>query len=114
MIEDIIKNDIKYFLLNPESIKKYILNKSKKSLNNDFESIEFENKKDKINKDIEIEPEVIKLFQIRLLAGAALFIPAIGLSFVNPLISIAIYIFTVLFGILGSIIWGPREKPRLG
>ena len=64
--------------------------------------------------DNEIEPEVIKLFQIRLLAGAALFIPAIGLSFVNPLISIAIYIFTVLFGILGSIIWGPREKPRLG
>jgi len=53
LIEDIIKNDIKYFLLNPDNIKKYILNKSKKSLNNDFKAIEFENKKDKINKDID-------------------------------------------------------------
>ena len=53
MIEDIIKNDIKYFLLNPDNIKKYILNKGKKSLNNDFKAIEFENKKDKINKDID-------------------------------------------------------------
>ncbi len=48
LIKDIIKNDIRYFLLNPDSIKKYILNKSKKSLNNDFKPIEFENKKDKI------------------------------------------------------------------
>ncbi|NQT66511.1 MAG: hypothetical protein HQ569_02905 [Actinobacteria bacterium] len=53
MIEDIIKNDIKYFLLNPDNIKKYILNKSKKSLNSDFKAIEFENKKDRINKDID-------------------------------------------------------------
>ena len=53
MIEDIIKNDIKYFLLNPDNIKKYILNKNKKSLNNDFKVIEFENKKDKIKKDID-------------------------------------------------------------
>ena len=52
-IEDIIKNDIKYFLLNPDNIKKYILNRSKNSLNNDFKAIEFENKKDKINKDID-------------------------------------------------------------
>lgn len=44
---------IKYFLLNPDSIKKYILNKDKKSLNNDFEAIEFENKKDKITRDID-------------------------------------------------------------
>ena len=29
-------------------MKKYILNKSKNSLNNDFKAIEFENKKDKI------------------------------------------------------------------
>ena len=29
-------------------MKKYILNKSKNSLNNDFKTIEFENKKDKI------------------------------------------------------------------
>ena len=34
-------------------MKKYILNKSNKSLNNDFKAIEFENKKDKINKDID-------------------------------------------------------------
>jgi len=53
LIEDIIKNDIKYFLLNPDSIKKYMLNKSEKSLNNDFKAIEFENKKDKINRDID-------------------------------------------------------------
>ena len=53
LIEDIIKNDIKYFLINPDNVKKYILNKSKKSLNNDFKAIEFENKKDKINKDID-------------------------------------------------------------
>jgi len=30
-------------------MKKYILNKSKNSLNNDFKSIEFKSKKDKIN-----------------------------------------------------------------
>jgi len=53
LIEEIIKNDIKYFLLNPDNMKKYILNKSKKSLNNDFRAIEFENKKDKIDKDID-------------------------------------------------------------
>ena len=53
LIEDIIKNDIKYFLLNPDNMKRYILNKSSKSLNNDFKAIEFENKKDKINKDID-------------------------------------------------------------
>lgn len=53
LIEDIIKNDIKYFLLNPDNIKKYILNRNKKSLNNDFKAIEFENKKDKITKDID-------------------------------------------------------------
>ena len=53
LIEEIIKNDIKYFLLNPDNMKKYILNKSKKSLNNDFRVIEFENKKDKIDKDID-------------------------------------------------------------
>ncbi|MCE5328998.1 hypothetical protein LLG07_01480 [bacterium] len=53
LIEDIIKNDIKYFLLNPDNIKKYILDKGSKSLNDDFKAIEFENRKDKINKDID-------------------------------------------------------------
>jgi hypothetical protein len=52
-IEEIIKNDIQYFLLNPGNMKKYIINKSSKILNNDFKAIEFENKKDKINKDID-------------------------------------------------------------
>jgi len=46
-IEDIIKKDTKYFLLNPDNIEKYILNKSKKSLSNDFKAIEFKNKKAK-------------------------------------------------------------------
>ncbi|MBM3708277.1 MAG: hypothetical protein FJW69_08095 [Actinobacteria bacterium] len=53
LIEEIIKNDVKYFLLNPDNMKKYILNKSSKILNNDFKAIEFENRKDKINKDID-------------------------------------------------------------
>ncbi len=53
LIEEIIKNDIKYFLLNPDNMKKYMLNKSSKILNNDFKAIEFENKKDKINNDID-------------------------------------------------------------
>ena len=60
--------------------------------------------------DNEIEPQVIKLFQIRILVGAALFVPGIALSFLNPLISIAIYVLVVIYGIIGSMIWGPREK----
>ncbi len=53
LIEDVIKNDVKHFLLNPENIKSYLLDKNKKSLNNDFKAIEFENKKNKIRKDID-------------------------------------------------------------
>ena len=53
LIEGLIKDDIKYFLLNPDNIKKYILNRDKKNLNNDFKAIEFENKKDKIARDID-------------------------------------------------------------
>jgi site-specific DNA recombinase len=53
LIENIIKDDIKNFILNPDNIKKYVLNKNKKKLNNDFKAIEFENKKDKINRDID-------------------------------------------------------------
>jgi len=53
LLEDIIKKDIKYFLLNPDNIKKYIIEKSNKRLNNDFKAIEFENKKEKINRDID-------------------------------------------------------------
>ena len=41
-------NDIKYFILNPDNMKKYILNTSKNSLNNNFKPIEFVNKKVKI------------------------------------------------------------------
>lgn len=53
MIEGIIKNDIKHFLFNPDNLKKYIISKNEKSLNSDFEVVEYENKKDKINKDID-------------------------------------------------------------
>ena len=70
-------------------------------------------KQNLIDKEIvnnEIEPQVIKLFQIRIMMGAISFIPAIALSFVNPLISIAIYGFIVIYGIIANIIWGPKEK----
>ncbi len=53
LLEGIVKKDIKYFLLNPNNIKKYIIRKNNKRLNNDFKAIEFENKKEKINKDID-------------------------------------------------------------
>ena len=53
LLEDIIKKDIEYFLLNPNNIKKFIMKKNNKRLNNDFKAIEFENKKDKINRDID-------------------------------------------------------------
>ena len=59
LIEGLIKDDIKYFLLNPDNIKKYILNRDKKNLNNDFKAIEFENKKDKITRDID---ELLELY----------------------------------------------------
>ena len=70
-------------------------------------------KQNLIDKEIvnnEIEPQVIKLFQIRIMMGTISFIPAIALSFVNPLISIAIYGFIVIYGIIANIIWGPKEK----
>lgn len=41
MIEDLIKGDIKHFLINPDNLKKYIISKSEKSLNSDFEVIEY-------------------------------------------------------------------------
>ena len=63
--------------------------------------------------DKEIEPRVITLFQIRILVGAFAFLPAIALSFVNPLISISIYVFIVLYGIIATIVWGPRGKTIL-
>jgi len=53
LLEDVVKKDIKYFLLNPDNIRKYIIEKSNKRLNNDFKVIEFENKKDRINRDID-------------------------------------------------------------
>jgi uncharacterized membrane protein len=69
-----------------------------------------------INKEIvdrEIEPQVIRLFQIRIFVGAVAFLPAIALSFVNPLISIVIYVLLVLYGIIATAIWGPRGETIL-
>jgi uncharacterized membrane protein len=69
-----------------------------------------------IDKEIvakEVEPKVIKLFQIRIFVGAVVFLPAIALSFINPLISIVIYVLLVLYGIIATAIWGPRGKTIL-
>ena len=63
--------------------------------------------------DKKVEPKTIKQFQIRIMMGALTFIPAIALSFVNPLISIIIYVLVILYGIISTIIWGgqiPEKK----
>jgi len=52
---------------------------------------------------------IIKLFQIRLIIAAPIFILAIGLSFINPVISIVLYIISALYGIIGNMIWGSIE-----
>jgi len=55
LIEGIIKNDIRQFLLRPENMNKYLLFDDKnRSLNKDFNIAELENKKVKINKEIDI------------------------------------------------------------
>ena len=54
--------------------------------------------------DKKAEPKRIKQLQIRLMVATATFIPAIALSFVNPLISIALYVLVILYGIIGNII----------
>ena len=54
LIEDVIKNDIKHFLLNPENMNKYLLEDNNKSLNTDFKVAELEDKKTKINKEIDM------------------------------------------------------------
>ena len=56
--------------------------------------------------DKKVKLKTIKQFQLRIMMGALTFIPAIPLSFVNPLISIAIYILVILYGIISTIIWG--------
>jgi uncharacterized membrane protein len=62
--------------------------------------------------DKNIEPKTIKQFQIRTMVGTATFIPAIALSLVNPIISIAIYVFVILYGIISTIIWGGTDLRR--
>ena len=54
LIEGVIKNDIRQFLLNPENINKYLLDDSNKCLNADFEVAELEDKKAKINEEIDM------------------------------------------------------------
>jgi len=54
LIEGVIKNDIKHFLLNPENMNKYLLDDNKKCLNADFEVAELEDKKAKINEEIDM------------------------------------------------------------
>ena len=68
--------------------------------------------KNKLLADKKIELKTIKLFQIRIMVVPIIFIPAIALSFVNPLISIAIYVFIILFGIISTIIWGGTDHRR--
>ena len=60
--------------------------------------------------DKKTEPKTIKQIQIRLIVSTAIFIPAIALSFVDPLISIALYVFDSLFGIIGTMIWGGKDS----
>lgn len=70
-------------------------------------------KQDLVDKELvenEIEPKVIMLFQIRLIVGAVSFLLVIAFSFVDPLISIIIFGISAIYGIIASIIWGPREK----
>ena len=59
--------------------------------------------------DKRIEPQIIKLFQIRLIIAIPTFILAIVLSFVNPIISIVIYVIIALYGITSNIIWGSTK-----
>ena len=54
LIEGVVKNDIKQLLLNPENMNKYLLDNSKECLNTDFKVVEFEDKKAKINEEIDI------------------------------------------------------------
>jgi len=54
LIEGVVKNDIKQFLLNPENMNKYLLDDSKKCLDADFKVAELEDKKAKINEQIDM------------------------------------------------------------
>jgi len=54
LIEGVVKNDIRQFLLNPENMNKYLIDDSKKCLNADFEVAELEDKKAKINEEIDM------------------------------------------------------------
>lgn len=54
LIEDVIKNDIKHFLLNPENMNKYLLEGNDNNLNTDFKVTEIEDKKAKINREIDM------------------------------------------------------------
>ena len=63
-----------------------------------------------VDKDIELK--TVKQFQIRIMMGTAVFIPAVALALINPLISIVIYIFVVLYGIISTIIWGGTKLKR--
>jgi hypothetical protein len=62
--------------------------------------------------DKKTEPKTIKQIRIRLMVATAVFIPAIALSFVNPLISIVIYVFVSLSGIIVNMIWGGKDIKR--
>ena len=53
LIEGVVKNDIKGFLLNPENMNKYLLNRDSKRLDTDFKVVELEDKKAKINEEID-------------------------------------------------------------
>jgi site-specific DNA recombinase len=54
LIEGVIKNDIKQFLLNPENMSKYLSDDSKECLDTDFKVKELEDKKSKINEQIDM------------------------------------------------------------
>ena len=56
--------------------------------------------------DNKLKPEALKLGQIPIIIATAAFILAIGLSFINPIIGIVIYVLIIIFGIIASIIWG--------
>ena len=54
LIEDVIKNDIRYFLLNPENMNKYLLDDGDNNSDVDFIVHELEDKKAKINGEIDM------------------------------------------------------------
>jgi uncharacterized membrane protein len=54
-------------------------------------------------------PKTIKQLRIRFIVSTAIFIPAIALSLVNPLIGIALYVLNALFGIIGTMILGGKD-----